>query len=116
MLKESFQLGYVTQDSYQRKSILREPGMFLQRHLAPNQNSGKKQKCAPHKRSPCAQKFEERSHEETLIQERCARKAAWDLAKNIYKLKNPVKTTLYTPSEARVMLAPTQKDQRSENS
>ena len=43
------------------------------------------------------QNLGERSHEETLHQERCARKAAWDLAKNIYKLKNSDKTTCYTP-------------------
>ena len=36
----------------------------------------------------CAPKFEERSHEETSHQEGCARSVAWDLAKNIYKLKN----------------------------
>ena len=45
------------------------------------------QKCAPRERSPCAPRFGERSHEKTLHQERCARKAAWDLAKNIYKLQ-----------------------------
>ena len=39
------------------------------------------QKCEPHERGPCAPKFGERSHEETLHQERCARKAAWDLGK-----------------------------------
>ena len=50
------------------------------------------QKCALHERSPCATKFGERSHEETLHQERCARKAARDLAQNIYKLKNSVLT------------------------
>ena len=33
----------------------------------------------------------------TLHQERCARKAAWDLAKHIYKLKNADKATLETP-------------------
>ena len=38
-------------------------------------------KCAPHERSPCAPKFEERAHEEILHQERCARGVAWNLAK-----------------------------------
>ena len=47
----------------------------------------------------------ERSHEETLQQERCAGRAAWDLANNIYKLKNVDKATFYTLVEARVMLA-----------
>ena len=65
------------------------------------------QKCAPHERSPCAPKFEERSHEETLHQERCARKAAWDFAKkNIYKLKNSDKATFYIPGEVKGMSTP----------
>ena len=36
----------------------------------------------PHQRSPYAMKFEDRSHEETEIQQRCARGKAWNLAKN----------------------------------
>ena len=64
------------------------------------------QKCAPHGRSPCAPKFGERSHEETLHQERCARKAAWDLTKNIYMLKNSDKATFHIPGEAKVMSTP----------
>ena len=69
----------------------------------PSQGSGNKRKIqktrvkfhavVPHERSPCAPKFEERSREETLIQERCARKAAWDLANNIDKLKSSDKAT-----------------------
>ena len=41
----------------------------------------------PHQRNPNAPKFEDRSQEETDWQERCARGAAWRLAKNILKLK-----------------------------
>ena len=53
-------------------------------------------KWSPHERCPCAP----RSHEkDTLHQERCARKAAWDMARNTYKLKNLDKTTFYTPIE-----------------
>ena len=59
------------------------------------------QKCAPHERSPCAPKVEERSHEETLHQGRCARKSAWDLAKKNYMLKNADKTTFCTSGEAK---------------
>ena len=44
-------------------------------------------KCEPHERSPCAPSFEERTPEETLLQERCARTVAWDLAEHVYKLK-----------------------------
>ena len=65
------------------------------------------QKCAPYERSPCAPKFEDSPHEETLNQERCARKAAWDMAKNIHKLRNSDKTVFFTSVEARAMLAPT---------
>ena len=65
------------------------------------------QKCAPHERSPCAPTPEERSHEETLIQERSARNAAWDLAKNIYKLKNSDKTMFYVPGDVKAMPAHT---------
>ena len=49
----------------------------------------------------------DRSHEETLHQERCARRAAWDLAKAFYRLKNSDKATFYTPKQAKVMPAPT---------
>ena len=55
---------------------------------------------------PCAPKFGEVLHEETRHQGRCARKAAWDLAKNIYKLKNSDKATIYVPGEAKVMSTP----------
>ena len=74
------------------------------------------QKCAPHERSPCAPKSEERSHVETLIQERCARKAAWYLAKNIFKLKNSDKATFYVPGEVQgnAWRPPLQRDQRSD--
>ena len=66
------------------------------------------QKCAPHERSLCASKFGEKSHGETL-QERCARRDAWDLATKIYQLKNADKATFYTSVEARAMPAPTSK-------
>ena len=41
----------------------------------------------PHQRTPNAPKIEDRSQEETEWQERCAREAAWRLAKNILKFK-----------------------------
>ena len=53
------------------------------------------QKGEPHERNPCALKFEERTPQETLRQEECARKAAWDLAKHKYKLKTEDKATFY---------------------
>ena len=45
-----------------------------------------KTKVVPRQRSPYAPKFEDRSHEETGRQQRCARSKAWDLAKNMCKL------------------------------
>ena len=48
----------------------------------------------PHQRSPYAVKFDDRSQEDTERQERCARGAAWRLAKNLYKLRVKDKTTL----------------------
>ena len=47
-------------------------------------------------RNLCAPKFEERTPEETSRQEECARKAAWDLASKIYKLKAEDKATFYS--------------------
>ena len=49
--------------------------------------------CVLHERTSCAPMSEDRSHEETLHLERCARKPAWDLTKNIHKLWNSDKTT-----------------------
>ena len=55
---------------------------------------------------PNAPKFEDRSQEETEWQERCAREAAWRLAKNIVKLKEKHKTTFFSPSENWCLSAP----------
>ena len=44
----------------------------------------------PHHRSHYAMKFEDRSHEETERQQRCARSKAWNLAKNKAQRKRPV--------------------------
>ena len=102
LLKEFFQLGCASQDSHPRKSILRKAGTIgiearrqilqstwhqteIRERKGPSR--GIAQKREPPERSPCASKFEERSREITLQQEGCARKAAWDLAKSIYKLK-----------------------------
>ena len=56
----------------------------------------------PHQRNPKAPKFEDWSQEETIWQERCAREAAWRLAKNIKNLKekhefNILENLLWTP-------------------
>ena len=76
-------------------------------------SQGITQKREAHERNPCAPEFEERSQEVTLQQERCVRRAAWDLARKFYKLKNADKATLYSPIEARATPAPTSKSQET---
>ena len=60
----------------------------------------------PHQSNPNAPKFEDRSQEETEWQERCAREAAWRLAKNILKLKEHERATFFSPSENWCLPAP----------
>ena len=114
-------MGGENQDSYQRKAILRESGKWdrntpsnfpkalgtileygkervhrevlsksvrLMSVVLARQNSRK-----DHMRRPCTKKD--------------ARKAAWDLAKNIYRLKHSDKTVFCVPGEEKVMRAPT---------
>ena len=58
----------------------------------------------PHQRSPHAMKFEDKSHEETERQQRCARSKAWNLARNIYKLKERDEAAFYFTAEEWVLL------------
>ena len=44
----------------------------------------------PQEPNPWAPKFEERTQDDTLKTERCARRDAWELAKDVYKLKKEV--------------------------
>ena len=67
------------------------------------------QKCATHERSPRALKFEDRSEEQTLKQERCDRRDAWEMSQNVHKLKDKGKVTFYSPSEAWSLPAPSSK-------
>ena len=55
------------------------------------------------------QNFENRSHEETLHQEGCACRAAWDLANIFTSSRGRTKLCFYTFIDARVMPAPTSK-------
>ena len=57
----------------------------------------------PHQRSTNAPEFEDRSQEETEWQEQGAREAAWKLAKNVLKLKEPERATFFSPSENRCL-------------
>ena len=59
----------------------------------------------PDHRSPYATKIEDRSPEEIARQERCARGDAWELARNIYKLKEKDKATFYSPTDKWIMPA-----------
>ena len=59
--------------------------------MAPHEKIGRKRvhrkelfKCVNLKNAIRAPKFEERTLEETLQQERYARREAWDLAKNVF--------------------------------
>ena len=118
ILKEKKVQGWVSQNSDPKKSILRKAGQtrldasaghakkFSGRTLyeipireRKGPSRGVIQKGEPHERNPCAPKFEERTPEETSRQEECARKAAWNLARNIYKLKNVDKATFYIPGQ-----------------
>ena len=68
----------------------------------------------PHQRNPNAPKFEDPSQEETEWQERCAREAAWRLAKNILRRKEKDKTAFFSPSENRCLPASTLKPEERE--
>ena len=57
----------------------------------------------PHQHSPGAPKFEDRSQEETELQEQGAREAAWRLAKT--SLNQRRKTDFFSPSENRCLPA-----------
>ena len=109
-LKETLQLGCVSHDSSQRKSILREDETLESNHTVKFSKATKRrvkiretkgalqgiiQKCEPQERNPWAPKFEESTQDETLKQERCVRRGAWELAK-----------VVYSPAEAWVMQAP----------
>ena len=116
MLQSTRQLGCVCQDMEPPKSssILRKSSNILKpircvrftkavvRHAnIRNQNPSLGMICPsdPHQRNTNAPKFEDRSQAETEWQERCAREAAWRLAKNILKLKEKHKTTFFSLSE-----------------
>ena len=59
-----------------------------------------------HQRNPNTPKFEDRSQEETEWQERCAREAAWRLAKSFLKLMENNKAAFFSLSENRCLPAP----------
>ena len=72
---------------------------------------GKIQVKPHHQRSHHAMKFEDRSHEETDRQQRCARSKAWNLAKKTYtSSKKKDKAAFYFPAEEWVLPAASTKE------
>ena len=66
--------------------------------------------CELQERSLCAPKnWEYRTQEETLQQERCASREAWDWAKHVHKLNDSDKATFYSRSEVWSLPAPSSK-------
>ena len=117
MLKESTQLSCVSQDSFPRKSSLRERGNWDQNTRERKRPSrGIIKKCEPQESSPCAPKFGERSHEETLHQERCARRVALDSAKIFTSSRIWTTLCFRFLVKLRQCRRPLQRDLRSENS
>ena len=116
MLKSTRQMGCVFQDIeppkspsiFRKSSNIRKPIRCVKftkavvRHAdIRDQNPSLGMICPgdPHQRNPNAPKFEDRSQEETEWQERCAREAAWRLAKSILKLKEHERAAFFSPSE-----------------
>ena len=89
-----------TQSTLRQASIREKEGLSL----------GKIQVKNPHQRSPYALECEDQSQEETERQQRCARSKAWNLAKNIHKLKEKDKATFYSPAEEWVLKAASTKE------
>ena len=103
-LKESIQLGcfvsrFPSEHVYSAERLkigIKSHRQLLQGHVAPHKKIGERKgpsrgvthKCEPRERSPCAPRFEERTQDETLHQERCARRVAWDLVKMSTRSKN----------------------------
>ena len=116
------QLDCVFQDMKSSKSILRKDSDMQQpiqrvkftkvvaRHAKiRHQNPSFGYICPdePHQRSPNAPKVEDRSQEETELQEQEVREAAWKLAKNVLKLKEQERATFFSFSENRCLSAST---------
>ena len=123
------QLGYVFQDMKPPKPLLRKSSDMqkpiqcvkftkaIARHTKiRDQNPSLGYICPgePHERSPNAPKFEDRSQEETELQEQGAREAAWKLAKSVLNLKERHRATFFSPSENRCLPASNLKPEERE--
>ena len=103
LLKESTQLGCVSQESYPRKSILRDSGKLGSKHTVnfsrgtwhqikirewKGPSQGVMQKCEFQERT-LVRRNSKIGHRKKLCNKNDApRREAWDLSKNVYKLKN----------------------------
>ena len=121
-LKESIQLGRVSQDCPPRNSILRQVGKLRSNHTVKFskgtqhliQNLGKKEsiarklcKSANLKNAIRVRQNSRTGHFRKLCNNNIfARSQAWDLAKHVCKLKARDEATFHPSSEARVMRAP----------
>ena len=131
MLKSTRQLGCVFQDVEPPKSssILRKSSNIRKpircvtftnavvRHAdIRDQNTSLGMFCPGehHQRNPNTPKFEDRSQEETEWQERCAREAAWRLAKSVLKLKEHQRAAFFSSPEIWCLPASTLKPEERE--
>ena len=107
-------MGCVSQYSYLRKSIPHEPGMLGSKHAVKFSKGTWHQIKIRERKGPsrgivqkCAQVLARRNSRTDHMRKPCTKKDAhakqWDLAKNIDKLMNSDKATLYIPGEAKVM-------------
>ena len=105
-MKGEYTICCVSQDGTQKKSFKLEVGKLGSKHTVTfsrgtwhhvkisrkkGPSQGIIQKCEPQEKIPWAPKFEERTQDETLEQEQCARREAWDLANNVSWLKKEEK-------------------------
>ena len=104
LIQNSKKLGCVFQKDTKlegpKRSVQVSQGALRHRLQSMVPSQGVIQRSEPHERSPYALKFEDRSQEETLQQERCARRDAWKMAKHVQKLKENDKATFYALSRS----------------
>ena len=121
LMKESTQLGCVSQDHFPKKQFHGSWKIGIESHrqilpvdMAPLEKFVKEMvhlmgffKRVNLKNAILVrQNLEDRTHQETLQQERCARREAWDLVKNVCELKNKDKATFYPkkPEEQKIVV------------
>ena len=86
--------------------------MKIRTRKGPSQ--GVVKKCEPQERNPCSPTFDDRTQQETLQQERCARREAWDLAKSLQAQKMRIRLRSLLPKDGKWRY-PRWERQKSEN-